>query len=132
MTLSTRFLLDISRKETSSNFELKFSLKISPSVQQDLKHFKEKMESIKCNRAWDLELSLYKSKIKNLVKGVQMSDVSFKMEHSNKKKSHGKNSFSVKTSLSNGWKEKQKCPCDNNIAKAQEKSSNGKGREAEE
>lgn len=134
MTLSVWFLLDILKKETSSNFELKFSLKISPLVKQDLKHFKEPMKSIRCNRTWDLELSLYKSKIKNLVKGVQMSNVSFKMEHTNEKKSHGKKPFSLKTSLCSGKKEKQKCPVvgKDDIAKTQKEASNGKGREAEE
>lgn len=110
MTLSMQFLLDISKKESSSNFELKFCFKISPSIKQDLKNFKEQMNSIKHNRTWDLEFSLYESKIKNLVKSVHMSDVAFKMEHSNAKKSHSSNSFSVKTSLSNKQKEEQKCP----------------------
>uniref|UniRef100_A0A8C4L8K5 NLR family pyrin domain containing 10 n=1 Tax=Equus asinus TaxID=9793 RepID=A0A8C4L8K5_EQUAS len=82
MTLSMQFLLDIAKKERFSNFELKFCLKISPTMKKDLKHFKEQMESIKHNRPWDLEFSLYESKIKNLVKGVQISDISFKMEHS--------------------------------------------------
>ncbi|XP_029771425.1 NACHT, LRR and PYD domains-containing protein 10 [Suricata suricatta] len=126
MTLSMGFLLDMLKKETSSSFELKFSLKISPLVKQDLKHFIEQMESIKYNRTWDLELSLYKSKIKNLVKGVQLSDVLFKMEHSNKKKSHGKNPFFIKIN----WKEKQKCPVvgKDDRAKAHKEASNGKGR----
>ena len=79
--LSMRFLLDISKKEGSSNWELKFCLKISPSIKQDLKCFKERMDSIKHFRTWDMEFSLYESKVKCLIKGVQVSDVSFKMEH---------------------------------------------------
>ncbi|KAF3830016.1 hypothetical protein GH733_001441 [Mirounga leonina] len=53
------------------------------------------------------------------------------MGQSNKKKSQDRNSFSVKTSLSNGWKEKQKCPVvgKENIAKTQKEASNGKGRD---
>lgn len=110
MTLSMQFLLDISKKESSSNFELKFCFKISPLIRQDLKNFKELMNSIKHKRTWDLEFSLYESKIKNLVNSVQMSDVELKIGHSNEKKSCSRNSFSVKTSLSNRQKEEQKCP----------------------
>ncbi|XP_038286343.1 NACHT, LRR and PYD domains-containing protein 10 [Canis lupus familiaris] len=133
MTLSMHFLLDILKKETSSNFELKFSLKISPLVKQDLKHFKEQMKSIKHKGAWDLEFSLNQSKIRNLVKGVQISDVSLKMQRSNKKQPHDRNSFSVKTSLINRWKEKEKCPFvdEDNIEKTQMEASNGKGRKME-
>lgn len=81
MALSMQFLLDISKKEGSSNWELKFCLKISPSIKQDLKCLKERMDSIKHFKTWDLEFSLYECKVKGLIKGVQMSDVSFKMEH---------------------------------------------------
>ncbi|XP_004394681.1 PREDICTED: NACHT, LRR and PYD domains-containing protein 10 [Odobenus rosmarus divergens] len=133
MTLSMQFLLDILKKETSSNFELKFCLKISPLVKQEWMHFKEQMKSIKHKGAWDLEFSLNPSKIRTLVKGVQISDVSFKMGQSNKKKSQDRNSFSVKTILSNGQKEKPKCPVvgKDNIAKTQKEASNGRGRDTE-
>ncbi|XP_059247919.1 NACHT, LRR and PYD domains-containing protein 10 [Mustela nigripes] len=132
MTLSMQFLLDISKKETPSNFELKFFLKVSPSLKQELMYFKEQMKSKKHKGAWDLEFSLNPSKIRNLVKGIQISDVSLKMEQSNKKKSHDRNSFSVKTSLKDGWKKKQ-CPVvgKDNIVKTQKEASNGKGREME-
>ncbi|KAF5918825.1 hypothetical protein HPG69_005865 [Diceros bicornis minor] len=117
-----QFLLDISKKESSSNFELKFCFKISPVIKQDLKNFKEQMESIKHNRTWDLEFSLYEPKIKNL------------MEHSNEKKPHSRNTFSVKTSLSNGQKEARKSPIvdKDNVAGSLKEASNGKGRGTEE
>ncbi|XP_012509642.1 PREDICTED: NACHT, LRR and PYD domains-containing protein 10 [Propithecus coquereli] len=125
MTLSVQFLLDMSRKESSSNLELKFRLKIPPCIMQDLKHIKEQMESLKLNRTWDLELSLRESKIKNLVNSIQMSDVSFKVEHSHERKSHSSKSFSVKTSLNNGQKEEPKCP----LLGAQKEASHGKAEE---
>ncbi|TKC46647.1 hypothetical protein EI555_011447, partial [Monodon monoceros] len=113
MALRMQFLLDISKKEGSSNWELKFCLKISPSIKQDLKCLKERMDSIKHFRTWDLEFSLYESKVKGLIKGVQMSDVSFKMEHFQKEK---------------------KCPIvgKSNRAGIQKSTSNGKGRGTEE
>uniref|UniRef100_A0A671DXE2 NLR family pyrin domain containing 10 n=1 Tax=Rhinolophus ferrumequinum TaxID=59479 RepID=A0A671DXE2_RHIFE len=107
MTLSMQFLLDISKKESSSNFELKFCFKISPLIRQDLKNFKELMNSIKHNRTWDLEFSLYDSKIKNLVRSVQMSDVEFRVGHSNESNSCSRKSFSVHTSLSRGTRDKE-------------------------
>ncbi|XP_055972314.1 NACHT, LRR and PYD domains-containing protein 10 [Sorex fumeus] len=110
MTLSMHFLLDISKRESSSNLELKFCLKISPSIKQDLKHFKEQVESMKHRRTWDLEFSLYNKTLNNLLKGVQMGDISFKMNHSNEKKSKIGNSFYVKTSLRDGQKEEEKYP----------------------
>nr|XP_012639395.1 NACHT, LRR and PYD domains-containing protein 10 isoform X1 [Microcebus murinus]XP_012639396.1 NACHT, LRR and PYD domains-containing protein 10 isoform X1 [Microcebus murinus] len=128
MTLSVQFLLDISKKESFSNLELKFHLKISPCIMQDLKHIKEQVESLKLNRTWDLELSLHESKIKSLVNSIQMSDVSFKVEHSNERKSHSSKSFSVKTSLNNGQKEEPKCL----PVGAQKEVSHGKGGGAEE
>lgn len=133
MTLSLQFLLDMLKKETSSSFELKFSLKVSPLVKQECMYFKEQMKSRKHKGAWDLEFPLNPSKIRNLVKGVQISDVSFKIGQSDKKTSHDRNSFSVKTSLNNGWKEKQKCPAvdKGNIAETQKEGPNGKGRETE-
>ena len=85
MTLSVQFLLDMLKKETSSSFELKFSLKVSPLVKQEWMYFKEQMKSRKHKGAWDLEFSLNPSKIRNLVKGVRISDVSFKIGQSNKK-----------------------------------------------
>ncbi|XP_036989731.2 NACHT, LRR and PYD domains-containing protein 10 [Artibeus jamaicensis] len=133
MTLSMQFLLDMSKKESSSNFELTFCFKISPSIQQDLKNFKEQMNSMKHSRTWDLEFNLYES-TRNLVKSVQMSDVAFKMKHSKKEKSDSTKTVSVKTRLSKAKKEEQKCPVvdkDNNITGTQKKASSGKGTERE-
>lgn len=139
MTLTMQFLLDILKKDSFLNLELKFCFRISPCLAQDLKHFKEQMESMKHNRTWDLEFSLYEAKIKNLVKGIQMNDVSFKIKHSNEKKSQSQNSFSVKSSLSHGPKEKQKRPSvhgqkegKDNIAGTHKEASTGKGRGTEE
>ncbi|KAL4697086.1 hypothetical protein H8959_002784 [Pygathrix nigripes] len=139
MTLTMQFLLDISKKDSFLNLELKFCCRISPCLAQDLKHFKEQMESLKHNRTWDLEFSLYEAKIKNLVKGIQMKDVSFKIKHSNEKKSQSQNSFSVKSSLSHGPKEEQKRPSvcgqkegKDNIAGTHKEASTGKGRGTEE
>ncbi|KAM8812754.1 NACHT, LRR and PYD domains-containing protein 10 [Rhynchonycteris naso] len=108
LTLTMQFLLDISRKESSSNFDLNFCFKISPSISQDLKNFKEQMNSIKHNRTWDLEFTLYESTVKNLARSVHLSKVSLKMEHSNEKKAHRSRFFSVKTSLSDAEEEEQK------------------------
>uniref|UniRef100_G1SZD8 NACHT, LRR and PYD domains-containing protein 10 n=1 Tax=Oryctolagus cuniculus TaxID=9986 RepID=G1SZD8_RABIT len=134
MTLSMQFLLDISKNQSFSNLELKLCFKISPFVTQELKYFREQMESIKCNRSWDLEFALYGSRIKKLAKSVHMSDISFKLKHSNKTKPHGDTSFSVKTSLNHGDIEKQKCPAvrQDNMAETQKEISNGKGRDTEE
>ncbi|XP_016069422.1 PREDICTED: NACHT, LRR and PYD domains-containing protein 10 [Miniopterus natalensis] len=130
MTLSMQFLLDISKKESSSNLELTFCFKISPSIKQDLKNFKEQMSSLKHNRTWDLELSLYESKMKSLLRSVQISNVGLKMEHSNEKKSRSSTSFSVKTHLSNAGREEQKCLTmdEGNAAGTQKQAPNGKGR----
>uniref|UniRef100_A0A2K6KTB2 NACHT, LRR and PYD domains-containing protein 10 n=1 Tax=Rhinopithecus bieti TaxID=61621 RepID=A0A2K6KTB2_RHIBE len=135
MTVTMQFLLDISKKDSFLNLELKFCCRMSPCLAQDLKHFKEQMESMKHNRTWDLEFSLYEAKIKNLVKGIQMKDVSFKIKHSNEKKSQSQNSFSVKSSLSHGPKEEQKRPSvrgqkegKDNIAGTHKEASTGKGR----
>ncbi|XP_060031803.1 NACHT, LRR and PYD domains-containing protein 10 [Erinaceus europaeus] len=108
MTLSMHFLLDISKKESSSNLELKFCFKISPSIKQDLKYFREQMESIKHNRTWDLEFSLYDSMLKKLRKGVQMSDLSFTVGHSNDKRAQSSSSFNVQIGLNDGQKEEVK------------------------
>ncbi|XP_028372401.1 NACHT, LRR and PYD domains-containing protein 10 [Phyllostomus discolor] len=131
MTLSMQFLLDMSKKESSSIFELTFCFKISPSIKQDLKNFKEQMNSIKHNRTWDLEFNLYES-TRNLVKSVQMSDVAFKMQHSNKGKSDSRKTC-FKTRLSKAKKEEQKCPVvdKGSITGTQKKASNGKDRERE-
>lgn len=131
MTLSMQFLLDMSKKESSSNFELTFCFKISPSIKQDLKNFKEQMNSIKHNRTWDLEFNLYES-TRNLVKSVQMSDVAFKVQHSNKGKSDIRKTLCFKTRMSKAKKEEQKCPVvdKGNITETQ-KASNGKDRERE-
>ncbi|KAM9221811.1 LOW QUALITY PROTEIN: NACHT, LRR and PYD domains-containing protein 10 [Dugong dugon] len=109
MTLIMQFLLDILKEDSSfSNLELKFGFRISSWIMQDLKYFKKQLKSIMHNSTWDLEFSLYESKIKNLVKGVPMSDASFKMAQSHEKRAHMGHLFSVKTSLRNGNEEEQK------------------------
>lgn len=72
--------------------------------------------------------------MKNLAKSVQLSDIDFQIRHSKNKKSPSKNSFSVKTSLSNEQKEEQKCPVadKSNGAKTPREASNGKGRGTKE
>ncbi|XP_008060833.2 NACHT, LRR and PYD domains-containing protein 10, partial [Carlito syrichta] len=134
MTLSLHFLLDVLKKESSTNLELQFCFKISPCIMQDLKHLKAQVESMKHNRTWDLEFSLYESKKKNMVRSVQMSSALFKVKHSNERKSHSRNGFHVKTSLSHGQKEEQKClfVCKRNIAGTPKEASNGKGGGTEE
>lgn len=109
MTLSMQFLLDISKKESSSNLELTFCFKISPSIKQDLKNFREQMSSLKHNRTWEWDFFLNEAKMKSLANCVQISKVAINLEHSNEKKSHSKSSFSVRTSLSDAKKEEQKC-----------------------
>ncbi|XP_012509643.1 PREDICTED: NACHT, LRR and PYD domains-containing protein 10-like [Propithecus coquereli] len=128
MTLSVQFLLDMSRKESSSYLELMFGLRFPPCLMQDLKHIKEQVESLKRKRSWDLELSLNTSKIKKAIKGIRMPDVFFKKRHANERKSHSSKSFSVKTSLDNGQKEEPKRP----LVGAQKEVSHGKVRGAEE
>lgn len=129
MTLSMHFLLDISKRESSSNLELKLCFKISSSIKRDLKHFKEQMESLKHKGTWDLEFFLYDKTLNNLVKGVKIRDISFKMDHSNEKKSKSGNSFYVKTSLNNGQKEEEKYSI---VGKeSQNKASRGKKLEDE-
>ncbi|XP_066222469.1 NACHT, LRR and PYD domains-containing protein 10 [Saccopteryx leptura] len=132
MTLTMQFLLDISRKENSSNFDLNFCFKIAPSIRQDLKNFKEQMSSIKHNRTWDLEFTLYESTVKNLARSVHLSKVSLKMEHSNEKKAH-RSRFSVKTSLSDAEEEEQKCALVDKGSRAgtQKKASKEKTKERE-
>ncbi|KAM5185959.1 NACHT, LRR and PYD domains-containing protein 10 [Callospermophilus lateralis] len=109
MTLSTQFLLDILKKESFLTLELKFCFEVSPSILQDLMHFKEQMESIKHKRSWEFEFSLYNTKIKNLKKVVQLNDIQVKLSHSNERKLPTGKPFSVKTRLDKGQKVEQKC-----------------------
>uniref|UniRef100_H0XPB6 NLR family pyrin domain containing 10 n=1 Tax=Otolemur garnettii TaxID=30611 RepID=H0XPB6_OTOGA len=134
MTLSMQFLLDIAKKGSFSSFGLNLSLEISPCLMQDLRHFKEQMESWKCKRMWDLEFSLHDAKIKNLVRSIQVSNVSFNMQRLKERSSQSGTSFSVKSSLNNGQKEESKCPLvgKGDGAETQNEASNGKGRGAEE
>ncbi|KAM7084932.1 NACHT, LRR and PYD domains-containing protein 10 [Molossus nigricans] len=130
LTLTIQFLLDISKKESFLNFELTFQFKIPPSIKQDLKTLKEQMNSIKHNRTWDLEFSLYESKVKDMVKAVQKNTTVIKMEHSNEKKTESRSSVCVKASLSDEKKEEKKSPAvdEGDTAGTQKKASNGKGR----
>ncbi|ELK30478.1 PREDICTED: NACHT, LRR and PYD domains-containing protein 10 [Myotis davidii] len=130
MTLSMQFLLDISKKESSSNLELTFCFKISPSIKQDLKNFKEQMSSLKHNRSWEWDFFLNEAKMKSLANCVQMSNVAIRMEHSNEKNSHSRSSLSVKTTLSDATKEEQKCLVVNegNVAGTQKQAASGKSR----
>ncbi|XP_004593904.4 NACHT, LRR and PYD domains-containing protein 10 [Ochotona princeps] len=134
MNLCMQFLWDISRKESFSNLELKFCFRIAPSIAQELKYFKQQMESMKHKRTWDLGFSLYETTVKNLARSVQMTDVSFKMEHSNTMRPRGKKSFCVKTSLLDGQREEQQCALmgQSNMVGAQKAISSGKDRETEE
>ncbi|XP_053415859.1 NACHT, LRR and PYD domains-containing protein 10 [Nycticebus coucang] len=134
MILSMQFLLDIAKKESLLSLELNFNLNISPCLKQDLRNFKEQMESLKCNRMWDLEFRLHDFKIKKLVRHIQLSDPSFKIKHSNKRSSQSSTSFSVKSSLNNGQREESKCPLvgKGGGAETQKEASHGKGRGAEE
>ncbi|MBZ3878547.1 NACHT, LRR and PYD domains-containing protein 10 [Sciurus carolinensis] len=109
ITLSMQFLLDILKKENFLNLELKFYLEVAPSIMQDLMHFKEQMESIKHNRPWEFEFSLYNTKIKNLSEAVQFSDISVSLSGSNERKLFPGKLFSVQTRLEKGQNKKQKC-----------------------
>ncbi|XP_040844948.1 NACHT, LRR and PYD domains-containing protein 10 [Ochotona curzoniae] len=133
MNLCMQFLWDISKKENCSNLELKFCFRIAPSIAQELKYFKQQMESVKHKRIWDLEFSLYEAPIKNLARSVQMTGVSFRVDHSNMRP-HGKNSFCVKTSLIDGQRADQQCALmgQSNMVRAQKAISNEKDRETEE
>ncbi|CAK6449170.1 unnamed protein product [Pipistrellus nathusii] len=130
VTLSMQFLLDISKKESSSNLELTFCFKISPSLKQDLRNFKEQMTSLRHHRAWEWDFFLNEAKMKSLANCVQMSHVALKVEHSNEKKATSRSSFSVRTSLNNDKKEEQKCldVDQGNAAGTQRQAAPGKGR----
>ncbi|XP_006873085.1 PREDICTED: NACHT, LRR and PYD domains-containing protein 10 [Chrysochloris asiatica] len=134
MTLSMQFLLDMLKYGSSSNLEVKFCFKISSYVIQDLKHFKKQLESVRHNSTWDLEFSLYESKIKNLVKGIQWSDTSVALTCSNEKEVRQRCSFNVKTSLRNrqGKEPKNLLEDKNKRAGTQKGDSDGKGRGTKE
>ncbi|ELV13367.1 NACHT, LRR and PYD domains-containing protein 10 [Tupaia chinensis] len=133
MTLTVQFLLDLLQKENSLNFQLKFCFNISPSLKQDLRRFKEQIEAIKHKRPWDLEFSLYKSKMKSMLGGIEMSDVLFKVGHSNEIKPHSKCSVSVKASLGTGQEKEQQCPLVGKRKRVKAlNGANGKDRQVEE
>ncbi|EDM17931.1 rCG39438 [Rattus norvegicus] len=127
VTLSLQFLFDMLKTDNTLSLGLKFCFKIAPSVRQDLKHFKEQVVAIKYNRSWDLEFSLYDSKIKKLKQGIQMKDVIFNVQHSDEKKSGKKKPFSVTSRFGKG-------PIleTGKSTRKQKKASNGKSRETEE
>uniref|UniRef100_A0A8C6I751 NLR family, pyrin domain containing 10 n=1 Tax=Mus spicilegus TaxID=10103 RepID=A0A8C6I751_MUSSI len=131
VTLSLQFLFDMLKTEGTLSLGLKFCFRIAPSVRQDLKHFKEQIEAIKYKRSWDLEFSLYDSKIKKLTQGIQMKDVILNVQHLDEKKSDKKKSVSVTSSFSSG---KVQSPFLGNgkSTRKQKKASNGKSRGAEE
>ncbi|XP_055463457.1 NACHT, LRR and PYD domains-containing protein 10 [Psammomys obesus] len=129
VTLSLQFLFDMLKTDSTLSLGLKFCFKIAPSVRQDLKHFKEQIEAVKYNRSWDLEFSLYDSKIKKLTQSIQMKDVIFKIQHS-VEKNPGKG-FSVSSSFGKGQVQSPLLEIDNRTRK-QKKASNGKSRGTEE
>lgn len=102
MTLSLQFLSDMLKTDGTLSLGLKFYLRIAPSVRQDLKYFKEQIEAIKYNRSWDLEFSLYDSKIKKLTQGIQVKDVTVNIQHSDEKRPDKKRLISVKGSFGKG------------------------------
>ncbi|XP_051005138.1 NACHT, LRR and PYD domains-containing protein 10 [Acomys russatus] len=131
VTLSLQFLLDMLKTDGTLSLGLKFCFRISPSVRQDLKHFKEKMEAIRYNRSWDLELSLYDSKIKKLKQGIQVKDVIFNIQRSDGKSSGKRKPFSLSSSVGKGQVQSPLLETDNRTRK-QKKASNGKSKGAEE
>ncbi|KAL1774684.1 NACHT, LRR and PYD domains-containing protein 10 [Sigmodon hispidus] len=131
ITLSLQFLSDMLKRDSTLGLGLKFCFKISPSVRQDLKYFKEQIENIKYNRPWELEFSLYDSKIKKLTQGIQMKDVRFSIQCSDEKKGGKKPPFSVKSSFSKG-QVRSCCLKTKNSTKKHKEASNGESRGAEE
>uniref|UniRef100_A0A8C5JZC7 NLR family, pyrin domain containing 10 n=1 Tax=Jaculus jaculus TaxID=51337 RepID=A0A8C5JZC7_JACJA len=81
VSLSMQFLFDILKTDSALNWKFKNLFKTAPSLMQDLKHFKEQMECAKHHWSWELEFSLYESKIKKLTKGFQMKDILFKIDY---------------------------------------------------
>ncbi|GAB1292530.1 NACHT, LRR and PYD domains-containing protein 10 [Apodemus speciosus] len=129
VTLSLQFLFDMLKTDNTLSLGLKFCFKIAPSVRQDLKHFKEQIEAIKYNRSWELEFSLYDSKIKKLTQGIQMKDVIFNVNHLDGKKSVKKKPILVTSSFGKG---KVQSPLSETGKRRQKKASNGKSGGTEE
>ncbi|XP_048217239.1 NACHT, LRR and PYD domains-containing protein 10 [Perognathus longimembris pacificus] len=127
LTLSMQFLLDILKCKSTVRLGLKFCFKISPTVMKDLKLFTERIESIKHHRSWDLEFSLYENKIKNLAKGIQMSDVVFTMG-TKENKSNQKKRQCIQFSLSNDRGTKMFSSGKDNRTRAQKGTPNMKSR----
>lgn len=131
MTLSLQFLFDMLKTDSTLGLGLKFDFKITPSLRRDLNYFKEQIETMKHNRSWDLEFSLYNSKIKKIAQDIQIKDVRFNIQHSVKKE-HGKGKpVSVKSSLGKGQVQSPLLKT-NDSTKEPKGASNGKSRGAEE
>ncbi|XP_036033111.1 NACHT, LRR and PYD domains-containing protein 10 [Onychomys torridus] len=131
MTLSFQFLFDMLKADSTLGLGLKFYFKITPSLRQELNCFKEQIETIKHNRSWDLEFSLYDSKIKKITQGIQLKDVRFNIQRSVEKKPGKGKPFSVKSSLGKGQVQRPVLKT-NNSTKEQKGASNGKSRGTEE
>ncbi|XP_028750420.1 NACHT, LRR and PYD domains-containing protein 10 [Peromyscus leucopus] len=131
MTLSLQFLFDMLKTDSTLGLGLKFYFKIAPWLRQDLNYFKEQIETMKHNRSWDLEFSLYNSKIKKIAQGIQIKDVRFNMQHSVKKEPGKGKSISVISSFGKGQVQSPLLKT-NDSTKEPKGASNGKSRGAEE
>ncbi|KAM4846314.1 NACHT, LRR and PYD domains-containing protein 10 [Thomomys bottae] len=134
LTLSMQFLLDISKSESTGSLGFKFCFKVAPSVMEALRRYKEQIESIKHDRSWDLEFSLYDNKIKSLAKGIEMSDFVFTIEHSNEKKSNHEKGIYIRSNVSKRQREEQRCSHKNkgNGTSSQKETLNMKGTGSQE
>ncbi|CAO2582772.1 NACHT, LRR and PYD domains-containing protein 10 [Lemmus lemmus] len=130
VTLSLQFLSDMLKTDSTLSLGLKFYFRVAPSVRQDLQYFKEQIEAIKYNRSWDLEFSLYDSKIRKLTQGIQVKDVTVNIQRSDEKRPD-KRLFSVKGSFGKGQVRSPLLKT-NTSMKKQKGASNGKSRGAEE
>ncbi|CAH6792929.1 NACHT, LRR and PYD domains-containing protein 10 [Phodopus roborovskii] len=131
MTLSFQFLFDMLKTNGTLSLGLKFYFKIAPSVMQDLKYFKEQIESMKCSRSWDLEFSLYDSKIKKLIQGIHIKDITTNIQCSGEKKPDKRKTVLVGSSLGKGQLQSPLFKT-NNSTKERKGASNGKSRGTEE
>ncbi|XP_005075823.1 NACHT, LRR and PYD domains-containing protein 10 [Mesocricetus auratus] len=131
MTLSLQFLFDMLKREGTLSMGLKFYFKIAPSVRQDLKYFKEQIETMKCNRPWDLEFSLYDSKIKKITQGIHIKDITFNIQRSGEKKPGKRMTVLVASSIDKGQVQSPLLKT-NPSTKKQQGASNGKSRGTEE
>ncbi|KAL6039625.1 hypothetical protein STEG23_034530 [Scotinomys teguina] len=130
MTLGLQFLFDMLKTDGTLSLGLKLCFKITPSLRQNLNYFKEQIETIKHNRSWDLEFSLYESKIKKITQGIKIKDVRVNIQRSAEKEPGKGTSFSVKSSLGSLGKGQVQSPLwkTNDSTKKQKGVSNEKSR----